>query len=106
MVGPNTITCHCISLKCTFNEELKYYWDPSHYKEILGDMILDRVLGAEKTDKTVQDNFGILLNTENINSVLENIRARQKAYRLRNPQDVAMIKKWVEEFKKEHGIID
>ena len=54
---------------------MKYYWEASHYKSELGDIVLDRLAGK----KGEFDDFGVELNSTNIDAHLQNLRdARAK----------------------------
>jgi hypothetical protein len=54
---------------------LKTYWDPYHYKHVVGNAIVARMFGGDDSQ------FGVLLTPENIESHLVDVRARQKLYR-------------------------
>mgnify|MGYP006439608139 FL=1 len=48
------------------NTKMKYHWESSHYKNELGKIVLDRLIGdSEYTD------FGVELNLENIDKHLK-----------------------------------
>ena len=50
-------------------EKMKYHWEASHYKKELGDIVLDRLL-----DISPYKNFGVELNSENIDNHIQNLR--------------------------------
>ena len=50
-------------------EEMKYHWEASHYKKELGDILLDRLL-----DISEYKDFGVELNSQNINKHIQNLR--------------------------------
>ena len=50
-------------------EEMKYHWEASHYKKELGDILLDRLL-----DVSEYKDFGVELNSQNINKHIQNLR--------------------------------
>jgi hypothetical protein len=54
---------------------LKAYWDPYHYKRVVGDAIVARIFGGDDAQ------FGVLLTPENLESHLVDVRVRQKLYR-------------------------
>ena len=56
-------------------EEMKYHFEGSHYKEVLANIVLDRLL-----DKSPYKDFGIELNVKNIDSHLENLRNDRAKY--------------------------
>lgn len=45
------------------SDNVKYYWESSHYKKIVGNMIVENILSSS-------DNFGVLLNNINISNYL------------------------------------
>ena len=55
--------------------EMKYHFEGSHYKEVLANIVLDRLL-----DKSPYKDFGIELNVKNIDSHLENLRNDRAKY--------------------------
>ncbi|WP_066355299.1 hypothetical protein [Aliarcobacter skirrowii] len=50
-------------------EKMKYHWEASHYKKELGDIVLDRLL-----DISPYKDFGVELNSENIDNHIQNLR--------------------------------
>lgn len=60
-------------------KESQYFYDSSHIKKIVGKIILDYILNKNK-----RSDFGISLDTENIESYLKEQRLMQKHWRQRN----------------------
>jgi len=87
-------------------QEMNYYWESSHFKEIVGDMVLDRLLGSSRADRQIAEDFGVRLTRETIEQVLLRDRERQAVYRQSHPQEIQAIAAWVEDYKQEHGIVD
>ncbi len=75
--------------------EMTYYWDSSHFKETVGDMVLDRLFGYIRPGRPVPDDFGVKLTSGTIESELLNTRALQAAYRRSHPEDIASIRSLV-----------
>ena len=71
------------------HDEMRYYWDSSHFKSLVGDYALDLVLGDGSAPDRAQSDFGVTLTVDNIESVIEEQRQRQAAYRARFAEDVA-----------------
>jgi hypothetical protein len=71
--------------------EMRFYWDSSHFKEITGDFVLDRLFGLSHPQRAVPPDFGVQLTAATIESALARLRADQRAYRRRHPDDVAWI---------------
>jgi ribosomal protein L13 len=61
--------------------QMKWYWESSHYKKELGDYVLDRVFQYKHPDRIIPDDFGKLLESKNIEQQLAKIRAEQQNYR-------------------------
>jgi hypothetical protein len=72
-------------------EEMKYYWDSSHFKQIVGDYVLDRVYGVSSPTRQAPKDFGIRLTPAAIEPYLADQRFRQADYRARFPGDVATL---------------
>lgn len=87
-------------------QEMSYYWESSHFKEIVGDMVLDRMLGTSQADRQIPEDFGEHLTPETIEQTLVRDRERQAVYRQSHPQEIQAIAAWVEDYKQEHGIVD
>lgn len=81
-------------------EELKHYWDSSHFKEGVGDLVLNRLF---KNDNAPAD-FGVMLTSDNIEKALADIRSRQQAYRSIHAEDVELVRNYVHDFKNDNHI--
>jgi len=66
-VAPETL--EAIPAKGDRQTHLTHYWEAGHFKKELGDLVIDRLLGK-------RSNFGIKLNSENIDSWLVEDRNR------------------------------
>ena len=83
-------------------EEMRYYWDSSHFKEEVGDWVLDRLFGVERADHPVPADFGVRLTAENVEEVLALARRDQVAYRERHPADVETVRRYVADWRREN----
>jgi hypothetical protein len=72
--------------------EMAYYWDSSHFKERVGDWLLDRLFGFEQETDRAPDDFGVLLDPITVGAVLRKIRDAQNKYRVQFPDDAALIR--------------
>jgi hypothetical protein len=72
--------------------EMKYYWDPSHFKETVGDMVLDRVFGVSRPERPVPADFGQRLTSETIEAAIAQDLLGQAAYRAAHRGDVDRIR--------------
>jgi hypothetical protein len=75
--------------------EMAGYWDSSHFKENVGDLVLDRVFGVAHPDRKLPQEFGVRLTAGNIEPALARIRADRAAYRARNAPEIATLESWV-----------
>jgi hypothetical protein len=80
--GYNSITTERVS------NGMIYYWDSSHFKEIVGNWILDRMLGDSSR---VPQDFGILVTSDNIESHLTTIRANRNSYVNSHRSEIAIL---------------
>jgi hypothetical protein len=76
--------------------EMGFYWDSSHFKDIVGDFVLDRVFGLSDPRRTVPPDFGVRLTVATIEPALARLRADQLAYRRSNPKDAVWIRSLVD----------
>ncbi|NEO53251.1 MAG: hypothetical protein F6K54_09280 [Okeania sp. SIO3B5] len=82
--GYNSITTEPI------HNDMENYRDNSHYTPKVGNLILNRLL-SYKEEEVPQD-FGILINSENIESHLTKIRQDQEIWVKNNPDEVKLVK--------------
>lgn len=83
-------------------DEMRFYWDSSHFKEMVGDFVLDRIFGIERSSRPAPGDFGRLLTAENLDAVLAEIRAGHMRYRIEHPRDIALIREMVESARYEN----
>lgn len=77
---------------------MNYYWESSHFRKELGDLVLDRVLGGGAESG---GDFGILLTAGDVEQHLLTIRSRAAAYAATHAGDIARIREiWAEEAGK------
>jgi hypothetical protein len=74
------------------NTEMKWYWESSHYKKELGDLVLDRIFDHQMSERTVHSDFGVLLTSKNIENHLQQIRTDQQQWRTSFPRDAQEIR--------------
>jgi hypothetical protein len=60
---------------------MRWYWESSHYKKELGDLVLDQVLGYDSAEASKRPDFGVLINSSNIELHLATIRAEHLKWR-------------------------
>ena len=84
------------------NDEMQYYWDSSHFKEVVGDRVLDRLLPAGDEAWSVADDFGIELGVDNVDDLIARLRIKQQDYRLRHTVEIAELNSWVADFERQY----
>lgn len=82
--------------------EMRYYWESSHFKENVGDMVLNRIFSTGEVPR----DFGIRLDSGTIDAALLATRAQQKTYETLHPDDIARIQREIADYKLEHQIHD
>lgn len=80
--GYNSITTESIK------QERKYYWDSSHYKKEVGDMILGKINGIETN---IPSDFGVLITPDNIENHLIAIQKSREEWGKNNLEIVDYI---------------
>ena len=74
---------------------MQWYWESSHYRKPLGDLVLDRIFA--KPGASIPDDFGVRLDSladeAAVEAHLASIRAHGAAYRAAHPDDVADLQR-------------
>jgi hypothetical protein len=73
------------------NAEMRYYWDSSHFKENVGDWVLDRMLSGPSHQRRPPADFGVQLFSTNIDRVLDGIGAARAEYVRTHAEEVDEI---------------
>lgn len=76
---------------------MHWYFESSHYTPAAGDLVLDRIFNFKSRERSVADDFGVLLNSGNIDTHLSNIRLARVHYRQTHPEDVTEIESMAQE---------
>jgi len=86
--GYNSITTEPIS------EGMKNYLDSSHYRQVVGDLVLDRIYQnySNSLPDSVPEDFGVLVTPENIETHLKNIRQQREYWKNNNLDTVEYVK--------------
>lgn len=71
--------------------QMQWYWESSHYKKELGDLVLDRIFNYSDPQRTIEKGFGVQLTSSNIEFHLQQIRQDRQQWRESHPEDVAEI---------------
>jgi hypothetical protein len=89
--GYNSLTTEAVPSSSGNRHKMQWFWDPVHFKVKFGDLVLDRVFGYEGADEQVPENFGVLINTQNIESHLKNIQISGEYYQSTHSEDLKNI---------------
>jgi len=98
--GYNSITLEDVPTEPDKTKRMRYYYESSHYTPAAGNLVLDRIFNFKSPDRTVPDDFGVLLTPQTIEAHLARIRADRERYRQTHPQDVAEIEAMAREVAK------
>ncbi len=72
------------------HQEMRNYWDSSHFKSVVGDYVLDRLFD-QPDDSGPPADFGSRIDAATIDRALAIERQRQASYRARHPEDTAHL---------------
>jgi hypothetical protein len=75
---------------------MQYYWDSSHFKSVVGDLVLDRVFATSSAGLALPADFGVRLDADTIEHVLATQRERHAAHRARAAADLAELRALVD----------
>ena len=78
----NSYNAEPVPEKGDLDTKMQWYWESSHYKKELGNLMLDRIFKYTHPERTVDDNFGVLITTGNIESHLAQIRTNREKWRM------------------------
>jgi len=78
------------------DDEMAFYWDSSHFKSVVGDLVLDRVFGTAAASRPLPADFGARLDPATIEHVLALERERHAAHRARDADDLAALRALVD----------
>jgi len=73
--------------------EMQWFWESSHFKKELGDLVLDRVFGLTGKDQKIPEGFGVRLTTANIDSHLAALRNGRNAYIGKHQDEIKDLKR-------------
>lgn len=86
--GFNRITSEEIP-QATGRENMRYYWEQSHYRREVGELILERLFTDTPPDDAGQDDFGVALTGETIEGHLARTRQDRRRYIEEHPRETA-----------------
>lgn len=86
--GYNRVTTEDVPADDKNGGQMLYYWEASHYKQVIGDRVLDIIMETNGEEKPGPDEFGVVLTYNNIDDSLEQIRRDRIRYARTHPQEV------------------
>ena len=89
--GFNSLTTEEVPPLGDSETRMKWYWESSHYKKELGDLVLDRVLDYSSPNRKVPADFGVLLDSKMLEAHLNQVRIDRDVWRKSHPEDVKEI---------------
>jgi hypothetical protein len=81
------------------SEQMKFYIDNSHYTPIVGDMIVRQMSGKNTSD--IPRDFGILINLDNIDDRLKQVRLHRQNWMRAVPRDRQFVDDIVQALKRQ-----
>lgn len=97
--GYNSITTETVP-PADSPAKMRWYSDSSHYNRACGDLILDRVLGQPDPAGRIPADFGVLMDADNVDAHLEDIRQARTRYRDTHVSDVRELADFIKQFWK------
>ncbi|WP_218079547.1 hypothetical protein [Anthocerotibacter panamensis] len=89
--GYTSVTTEPVPAAGDTTTQMRWYWDSTHYKKALGDLILDRVFGYRDAQRPIPKDFGVLLTPQNLETHLADIRQAQTRYQQTHPAEVQEV---------------
>jgi len=87
--GYNKYTTESLPLLEDKRTEMLWYWETTHFKKELGDLILDHILNYKTAD--INDQFSEPLNKDNIGEYLDMLASDRNTWRLQNSKVIDEI---------------
>jgi len=97
--GFNTYTMEALPVLGDKETMMRWFWESSHYRKELGDLVLDRVLNYSDPNRPIANDFGVLLTSENVEKHLASIREAHQRYRQSHREEVKEIDDLVKKYQ-------
>lgn len=81
----------------------RFFWESVHFKDRVGNMILDRIVGDPQPSRPLPPHFGLILTLQNIEAQLASERAGANTYRASHPAQAAEIASLVDQARARAG---
>jgi len=89
--GYNDYTTETVPALGDRETAMQWYWESSHYKKELGDLVLDQIFDYHSPEREVANDFGVKLTSKNITAHLAKIRQDRQRWQASHPDDVVEI---------------
>lgn len=93
--GFNNITTEPFPALNDSSTQMQWYWESSHYKKEVGNIILGKMLAENTDSQNYPADFGIQINSTNIDYWLQQTQLKRNDYIKNNPEITAEIMKMV-----------
>jgi len=97
--GHNSISIENVPSQNEKEKKMKWFWESVHYKKRLGDIILDKILGNKSPEKEIPIDFGVRLNSSNIEAHISYLQEQSRVYRKSHSSDIGILKKLLQSEK-------
>ena len=79
-------TAEALPAKGDTTSRMKWYWESSHFRRELGDVALERILGAPERDET--RGFGVPLTLANVEQELQRVKREITTWQAEHPDEL------------------
>jgi hypothetical protein len=101
----NSVTTEAVPIANDKSSNMKWHWETSHFKKEAGDRVLDRLMHYQDSHRKVPDDFGVLLNANNVESLLKKLLIDSREYDRQYPNDVAEVRQTaIDTLKSRSGV--
>ena len=79
--GHNSVTSEAVPSRQDRAKRMQYYWEPLHYTQATGDLILDRMFDRRAGNREMPPDFGVRLTKDNVAQVIAQSHIQRQRYR-------------------------
>ena len=98
--GYNSVTTDEVPPPENPSRSMRWYWDIGHYNKTLGDIIQDRIFNFHEAGRVVPEDFGVQINSKNIDQHQSLQNAKQREYMQTYQEDIKELTGRVNAIKK------
>jgi len=89
--GFNNVTTESVPPAGDTTTIMKGFWEPSHYKKEIGDLMIDRMLDYADPARSVPPDFGVPLTPATIDAWIAETRVQMHDYMQNEPAEAALV---------------